>query len=162
MASTDKKPDKREAKPTNSSSLTNILIVVLGLAVMATVYFTRPAPTNPADSIVVIDGTQLAIDLTEEGKTAAEVRVYIETLVAVYVKEGFIIIDNDSTLGQPAEFMAQLPKEEALYAKANQMGIVVNAQTFKDAEAAVERTREEFLRSFKAPTPQGRSLLELQ
>tara|TARA_Y100000034_G_C6872297_1_gene398425 strand:+ start:1110 stop:1598 length:489 start_codon:yes stop_codon:yes gene_type:complete len=162
MADTDKKQEKKEATLANSSTFTNMLIVVLGLAVMATVYFTRPAPTNPADSIVVIDGTQLALDLTEAGKTAAEVRVYIETLVAVYVKEGFIIIDNDSTLGQPAEFMAQLPDEDALYAKANQMGIVVNAQTFKDAEAEVERTREEFLRSFKAPTPQGRSLLELQ
>ena len=86
MASTDKKPEKRETKQTSSSSLTNLLIVILGLAIMATVYFTRPAPTNPADSIVVIDGTQLAIDLTEKGKTAAEVRVYIETLVAVYVK----------------------------------------------------------------------------
>jgi hypothetical protein len=154
--------DEKEAKPTSSSSLTNILIVVLGLAIMATVYFTRPAPTDPADSIVVIDGTQLAIDLTEAGKTAAEVRVYIETRVAVYVKEGFIIIDNDSTLGQPAEFMAQLPDEETLYAKANQMGIVVDEQTFMDAEAEVKRTREKFLRNFKAPTPQGRSLLELQ
>jgi hypothetical protein len=96
-----------------------------------------PAPVKP----IVVDMDAIVTNLTNEGLAPIEVITYTQTLNALLVKEGYLVLDKQNTLSYHPRYALQPIPNDKLLEAAKKAGIDLASSNKEEMEAALNKGR---------------------
>ena len=125
-----------------------LIIIMIGMFFF---YDLKREEPRVSESIVVLNAEKMIKDRVKGGESPAEATVYMETLIDVYVAEGFIVLSANATLGEPGEVRVQMPSKEVLFDKAKSLGIDVDKEKYDEVQSRIDKMTKDFIDSLKLP-----------
>lgn len=123
------------------------LMVLIGLNMTITKTLIDQAVDEYAQSIpaqpkpIVVDMDTIVKDLTEQGEQPIDVVVYTQTLNALLVKEGYLVLDKRSVLSYHPRYAYQPIPKDVLLAAAKKAGIDFEGPARVKMEEALTKGR---------------------